>query len=329
MLRSNLALWFVIFSLVGNGAAQEKKPQMKFVLVVHGGAGTIDRAEMTRENEAAHRDGIAHALKDGYEVLARGGSSLDAVEAAVRKLEDNPLFNAGKGAVFTHEGTNELDASVMDGKTLRAGAVAGVKHIRNPISLARMVMEKSPHVLFAGVGAEDFAKRMGMGLVDENYFYTEERWQALQKLKESPTPAPDRDEHGTVGAVALDQAGNLAAATSTGGVTNKLPGRVGDSPIIGAGTYANNQTCAVSCTGDGEYFIRAAVAHTVSDLMEYKGVSVQDAAKMALQKAKDLGGSGGLIAMDKGGHFAMPFNTSGMYRGSVDSEGKIAVEIYR
>ncbi|HEY2712076.1 MAG TPA: isoaspartyl peptidase/L-asparaginase [Chthoniobacterales bacterium] len=329
MFRSSLLVGFTLCSLAGNGVAQEKKPAMKFVLVVHGGAGTIERAEMTPENEAAHRDGIAHALKDGYDVLTRGGSSLDAVEAAVRKLEDNPLFNAGKGAVFTHEGTNELDASIMDGKALRAGAIAGVKHIRNPISLARMVMEKSPHVLLVGEGAEDFAKRMGMGLVDQKYFYTEERWQALQKLKASPTPASDQDKHGTVGAVALDQAGNLAAATSTGGVTNKLPGRVGDSPIIGAGTYANNRTCAVSCTGDGEYFIRAAVAHTVSDLMEYRGASVEDAAKIALQKAKDLGGNGGLIAMDTAGHFVMPFNTSGMYRGWVDSEGKIAVEIYR
>jgi beta-aspartyl-peptidase (threonine type) len=216
----------------------------------------------------------------------------------------------------------------MDGKTLRAGAVAGVKHIRNPIRLARMVMEKSPHVLLIGTGAEDFAKRIGMGSVDQKYFYTDDRWQALQKLKASPTPALEKDKHGTVGAVALDQSGSLAAATSTGGTTNKLPGRVGDSPIIGAGTYANNKTCAVSCTGDGEYFIRAAVAHTVSDLIEYKNLSVEEAAKTALQKAKDLGGSGGLIAMDKEGHFVLPFNTSGMYRGWVDSAGKIAVEIY-
>jgi L-asparaginase / beta-aspartyl-peptidase len=190
-------------------------------------------------------------------------------------------------------------------------------------------MEKSPHVLLAGPGAEDFAKRMGMGLVDQKYFYTDERWQALQKLKASPTPVLEQDKHGTVGAVALDQAGNLAAATSTGGTTNKTPGRIGDSPIIGAGTYANNHTCAVSCTGDGEYFIRAAVAHTVSDLIEYKGLSVSEASSAALQKAKDLGGTGGLIAVDKAGNFALPFNTSGMYRGSIDATGKITVEIYR
>jgi beta-aspartyl-peptidase (threonine type) len=264
-------------------------------------------------------------------VLERGGSSLDAVEAAIRILEDNPLFNAGKGAVFTHEGTNELDASIMDGKTLNAGAVAAVKHIRNPISLARLVMEKSPHVMLTGDGAEAFAKKMGVTMVDQKYFYTDERWQSLQKVKAKSSPAPmaDKDRHGTVGAVALDKAGNLAAGTSTGGITNKEFGRVGDSPIIGAGTYANNQTCAVSCTGDGEYFIRAAVAHTVSSLMEYKGMPVKEAAEIALENAKKLGGTGGLIALDGKGNFAMPFSTSGMYRGSVDAGGKISVEIYR
>ena len=304
---------------------------MKFGMVIHGGAGTIERNQMTTENEKAHREGLEQALKAGYAVLARGGSSLDAVEAAIRVLEDNPLFNAGKGAVFTHEGTNEMDASIMDGRTLSAGAVAGVKYIRNPISLARLVMEKSPHVMLYGEGAEAFAKKMGVKFVDQKYFYTDERWQSLQKekTKKSPAPLSDKDRHGTVGAVALDKAGNLAAGTSTGGTTNKLFGRIGDSPIIGAGNYANNHTCAVSCTGDGEYFIRTVAAYNVSAMMEYKGIPLKKAAAAAIDKVGKLGGTGGLIAIDGEGDFAMPFNTSGMYRGTVDADGKIRVEIYR
>ena len=331
MLRRQLALWFCNLLIVGSSFAQEKDKPMKFGMVIHGGAGTIERSEMTPENEQAHRAGLERALKAGYEVLQRGGASLDAVEAAIRVLEDDPLFNAGKGAVFTHEGTNELDASIMDGKTLNAGAVGAVKHIRNPISLARLVMEKSPHVMLEGEGAEAFAKTMGVPLVDQKYFYTDERWQSLQKekAKHSPAPMSDKDRHGTVGAVALDKAGNLAAGTSTGGTTNKQFGRIGDSPIIGAGTYANNRTCAVSCTGDGEYFIRSLVAHDTSAMMEYKGMSVQAAAQAALDKVGKLGGTGGLIALDKEGNFALPFNTSGMYRGRVDAEGKISVEIYK
>ena len=277
-------------------AGSEKNEPMKFGMVIHGGAGTIERSEMTAENEAAHRAGLEQALKTGYDVLERGGSSLDAVEAAIQVLEDNPLFNAGKGAVFTHEGTNELDSSIMDGKTLNAGAVASVKHIRNPISLARLVMEKSPHVMLDGEGAEDFAKKMGMKLVDPKYFYTDERWQALaRKAKAAPSPVSNKreeDHHGTVGAVALDKAGNLAAGTSTGGTTNKQFGRIGDSPIIGAGTYANNHTCAVSCTGDGEYFIRSLVAYDVSAMMEYKGMSVKEAGQAAIEKVGKLGGPG-------------------------------------
>ncbi len=219
----------------------------------------------------------------------------------------------------------------MDGKTLNAGAVADLQHIRNPISLARLVMEKSPHVMLVGAGAEAFARKMGMQFVDQKYFYTDERWQSLQKekAKSSPVPVSDKDRHGTVGAVALDKAGNLAAGTSTGGTTNKQFGRVGDSPIIGAGTYANNRTCAVSCTGDGEYFIRSVVAYDISAMMEYKGMPVQAAAQAALDKALKLGGTGGLIAIDKEGHFAMPFNTSGMYRGKVGPDGKVTVEIYK
>ena len=329
MFRLHFAIWLGSFLLAGSLTAEQKDIPMKFGMVIHGGAGTIERSEMTAENEAAHRAGLEQALKAGYDILKRGGSSLDAVEAAVRVLEDNPLFNAGKGAVFTHEGTNELDSAIMDGKTLKAGAAASLKHIRNPISLARLIMEKSPHVMLDGDGAEDFAQKMGMKLVDPKYFYTDERWQALQKAKTSPSPVSDKDRHGTVGAVALDKAGNLAAGTSTGGTTNKQSGRIGDSTIIGAGTYANNHTCAVSCTGDGEYFIRSVVAYDVSAMMEFKGMSVKEAAQAAIDKVGKLGGTGGLIAIDEQGNVAMPFNTSGMYRGTVGPDGKIGVEIYK
>ena len=312
----------------------------KFGLVVHGGAGTIERSEMTPQREREYRAGLERALTAGYEILKRGGSSLDATEAAVRVLEDDPHFNAGKGAVFTSVGTNEMDAAIMDGKTLNAGAVASLKHIQNPVSLARLVMEKSGHVMLDGEGAEAFAKVNGIQLLpDQKYFFTQERWEALQKIKaaeksgggagEKKYLITDQDRHGTVGAVALDQNGNLAAATSTGGTTNKRAGRVGDSPVIGAGTYANNITCAVSATGDGEYFIRATVAHDVSALMEYCGMSVQEAAQSALHKVAKLGGSGGLIAIDRQGDVALPFNTSGMYRGYVDPNGKFVVEIYK
>ncbi len=313
--------------------------QKKFALAIHGGAGTIDPSKMTPELERAHRDALERSLRAGFAILEKGGSSLDAVEACVRVLEDDPHFNAGKGAVFTDAGTNELDASIMDGKTLKAGAVASVKHIKNPISLARMVMEKSPHVMMDGAGAETFAKQNGVELVDAKYFYTEERWQALQRVKDAEKKAgggagksfiiSDRDLHGTVGAVALDQAGNIAAATSTGGLTNKKAGRIGDSPIIGAGTYANNATCAVSATGDGEYFIRSVVGHDVSALMEYRAMPLAKAAQEVLDKVAKLGGTGGLIAIDRKGNITQPFNTSGMYRGSIDETGKSKIAIYR
>ncbi len=317
-------------------------------LVIHGGAGTIDRAKMTPEKEKAYREGLETALRAGWEILQRGGSALDATEAAVRTMEDNPMFNAGRGAVFTNAGTNELDASTMDGKTMRAGAVAGLQHVKNPILLARMLLDKSerpPHsdppsgpVLMAGAGAETFAKANGIELVDAKYFFTQERWDSLQKIKKAEAEAAhsgkqyiisDDERHGTVGAAAVDAQGNLAASTSTGGMTNKIAGRIGDSPIIGAGTYAKNGTCAVSCTGDGEYFIRAAVAHTVSDLMEFRGMNVKQAAEEALNRAHELGGEGGLIAIDKNGDFALPFNTSGMYRGYMDANGKPVVQIYK
>jgi L-asparaginase / beta-aspartyl-peptidase len=318
----------------------------KIGLVVHGGAGTMDRSKMTPEREQEYRESLKGALAAGYEILKKGGSSVDATEAAVRVLEDDPHFNAGRGAVFTDAGTNELDAAIMDGKTLNAGAVANLRHIRNPISLARMLMDKSPRVttspkvgavLLAGEGPERFAKENGVELVDQKYFFTQERWDALQRVKEAEKKGgggkkfiiSDQDRHGTVGAVALDKNGNLAAATSTGGTTNKQAGRIGDSPIIGAGTYANNATCAVSCTGDGEYFLRAVVAHEVSALMEYGGLKLPEAAQSALEKAKQLSGEGGLIAIDKNGNVALPFNTNGMYRGYVDPHGKFVVDIYR
>jgi beta-aspartyl-peptidase (threonine type) len=310
-------------------------PMQRIAIAIHGGAGTIERGKMTPEKENAYRTGLENALRAGYEILKNGGASLDATEAAVRVLEDDPHFNAGKGAVFTSAGTNELDAAIMDGKTLKAGTVSVLRHIKNPIELARLVMDKSPHVMFSGEGAEKFATENGVKLVDQKYFFTQERWDALQKMKtaeknrHAAAEITDQDRHGTVGAVARDQDGNLAAATSTGGTTNKRPGRVGDSPIIGSGTYANNATCAVSATGDGEYFIRATVGHDVSALMEYRGLKLADAAQAVLDKVAKLGGTGGLIAVDRDGNVTLPFNTSGMYRGYADPNGKLVIEIYK
>jgi beta-aspartyl-peptidase (threonine type) len=317
------------------------RPAIRFA--IHGGAGTILKSEMSAEREKAYRAALTEALMTGYGILKKGGAGLDAVEATIRFMEDSPLFNAGKGAVFTNAGTNELDASIMDGKTLKAGAVASLKHIKNPISLARLVMEKSKHVMMVGDGAESFAKEQGVELVPASYFYTEDRWKALQREKaaeEEKNKAPkDKKqekahaslpghEYGTVGAVALDQGGNLAAGTSTGGISNKKWGRVGDSPIIGAGTYANNRTCGVSATGDGEYFIRSVVAHDLSALIEYKGLSLQAAADAVIEKVDKLGGKGGLITIDKDGHIAMSFSTAGMYRGHVGMDGQPIIEIY-
>ena len=301
------------------------------VLVIHGGAGVVAN-EVTPEKEKALRADLQRALETGYAVLKSGGDSLDAVTRAIVVLEDSPLFNAGKGAVFNHDGRNELDAAIMDGATLRAGSVANVHRVRNPILLARAVMEKSPHVMLVGDGAEQFAQSVGIELVNPKYFYTEERWQQLQQaLKEEehkridPGKAP---HHGTVGAVALDQQGRLAAGTSTGGMTNKRYGRVGDSPIIGAGTYANAK-CAVSATGWGEYYIRANAAHDICARVEYRGEPVAQAAKeVVMDVIPKLGGDGGVIALDADGNFAMPFNTEGMYRGWVDKDGKIHIAIF-
>lgn len=322
--------------------AQPKQPQTNIVLVVHGGAGTILKSRMTPEKEQAYKSAISAALEKGYAALNNGGSSVDAVEAAIKILEDNPLFNAGKGAVFSHAGKNELDASIMNGKTLEAGAVAGVTTVKNPVSAARAVMEKSSHVMMAGAGAEAFAREQGLEIVDPSYFYTKERWDGLLRAKRNDslnTKASEKDHSiivekdskwGTVGAVALDKQGNLAAATSTGGMTNKRYGRIGDSPVIGAGTYASNATCAISCTGWGEFFIRLVMAKAVSDMMEFGKMSLKEATEeMILKRLPALGGDGGLIAVDREGNIALPFNTSGMYRGYVKKDGIKVIRIYR
>jgi beta-aspartyl-peptidase (threonine type) len=334
---------------IGPNGERDKNPTFGFV--IHGGAGTLRRSELTPELEKEYRTKLTEALVTGYNILKNNGTSLDAVEKAINVLEDSPLFNAGKGAVFTADGTNELDASIMEGKTMKAGAVAGVKHIKNPISLARMVMEKSPHVMLAGDGAEAFAKRQGVEMMPVEYFKTERRWNDLLKAREAeknaapPRPpgtvsermlAPDdpRNEDvnrfGTVGAVALDKFGNLAAGTSTGGKTNKAVGRIGDSPIIGAGTYANNDTCAISATGDGEYFIRWAVAHDISALMAYQARPIEEAARLVvMEKLKKAGGEGGVIGIDRLGNMTLTFNSAGMYRGYVKADGVPVVKIFQ
>lgn len=295
-----------------------------YSLAIHGGAGTLARHQFTPEKEAAYHAALASALLAGETVLKNNGSSLDAVEAAVRSLEDCPLFNAGRGAVFTHDKTHELDASIMEGKHLMAGAVAGVSGIAHPVSLAKTIMQQSEHVMLCGKGAEQFALEHGFTLESPEYFYTELRYNQLMQvidesgahLDHSVELPPDEKKFGTVGAVALDVHGNLAAATSTGGMTNKRWGRAGDSPIIGAGTYANNTTCAISCTGHGEFFIRSVVAYDISCLMEYAGLSLEDACrKVVNDKLVKFGGEGGLVAIDKHGNICLPFNSEGMYRG--------------
>lgn len=318
------------------------KKTNEFAIVIHGGAGTILKKNMTPKDEAAYTAKLEEAIKIGYEILNNGGSSLDAVEKTINVMENSPLFNAGKGAVFTNAGINELDASIMDGKNLDAGASAGTKTVKNPINLARAVMENSPHVMLSGEGAEQFAKEQGLEIVDPSYFYTEARFNALKRVKAAEENETARDKSafydptikdskfGTVGCVALDKNGNLAAGTSTGGMTNKRWGRIGDAPIIGAGTYANNATCAVSSTGWGEYFIRAMVAHDISALMDYKGMSLQEAAKEVIQKkVPDMGGDGGIVAVDKDGNMVMEFNTEGMYRASMDASGNLTIGIYK
>ncbi len=300
------------------------------MMVMHGGAGTITRQNMTPELEKQYREAIEQALRKGHSILAKGGTSLDAVEASIRILEDNPLFNAGKGAVFTHDGHNELDASIMEGKTLKAGSVAGVTVVKNPISAARAVMDRSPHVMMAGKGAEAFARSVGLEIVDPKYFWTERRWKELQNDLQQEKKTATPKHMGTVGAVALDKNGNLAAGTSTGGTTNKRWGRVGDSPIIGAGTYADNESVAVSCTGTGEYFIRWTVAHDIAALYKYRGMTVQQAGDEVIhKKLEPANGDGGAIILDAKGNYAMPFNTPGMYRGWIGEDGVPHVLIYK
>ena len=312
-----LGLMVVMGLAIISGPENDK---IDFAIAIHGGAGTITRKNMTPEKESGYRSKLEEALNTGYSILEKGGLSLDAVEATIRIMEDSELFNAGKGAVFTNAGTNELDASIMDGSNLKAGAVAGVKTVKNPISAARKVMEETWHVMLSGDGADLFAKEQNLEIVDPIYFYTQRRWDSLKKIQS--------EKHGTVGCVALDKNGNLAAGTSTGGLTNKQWGRIGDSPIIGAGTYANNKTCAVSGTGQGEYFIRGNVAYDISAIMEYENLSVGKAARKVISKLSDLGGEGGVIAVDSHGNISMPFNTAGMYRGFRKSNSPAKILIY-
>ena len=310
--------------------------EASFGIVIHGGAGTILKANMTPELEKAYNEKLTQAIQAGHAILKAGGSSQAAVQKAIQLMEDSPLFNAGKGAVLTANGHASLDASFMDGNTLNAGAIAGVAHVKNPIQAAIGVMEKSKHVMLAGAGADAFAVKIGLDSVPNNYFITDRRVKSLQRVQKKEKDQLsfydsyiDNAKYGTVGCVALDKNGNIAAGTSTGGMTNKKWGRIGDAPIIGAGTYANNQSCGVSATGWGEFFIRSVVAYDIAALVQYKGFSIQQAAKQVLQKVADLGGDGGVIVLDRNGNVAMEFNTAGMYRAHMNSQGDLSVKIYR
>lgn len=302
--------------------------ELKYALVLHGGAGVMDRKKMTSEVQEEYHSVLNKALLTGDSVLRAGGSALDAVEKTIVILEDSPLFNAGRGAVFTHEGLVELDASVMDGKTLNAGAIAAVRDIKNPIKTARAVMEKSEHVFLNGPGASEFAREQGFEMVDNSYFHTKKRYDSLQEILKKERETTTNDKHGTVGCVALDVNGNIVAGTSTGGMTNKKYGRIGDSPVIGAGTYANNQTGGFSCTGHGEYFIRLGFARDISALMEYKNLTISEACRAETEKLSKLGGTGGVIGLDKNGNVAMEFNTSGMFRAYIKSNGERMTAIF-
>jgi beta-aspartyl-peptidase (threonine type) len=327
-MRSMIPIVFILL-LIG-GCCKGPTGDIDYGLVIHGGAGTILREQMTPELEEAYHQALNAALQAGYKILQADGSAVDAVVAAITILEDSPLFNAGKGAVFNSEGRNELDASIMDGRTRSAGAVAGVSQVKNPILLARLVMKESPYVMMAGPGAEEFGRRHNIELVEEDYFYTQPRWEQYQARRRKKSATTEEAGTGTVGAVARDKAGNLAAGTSTGGMTNKKFGRIGDSPIIGAGTYADNQTCAVSATGHGEYFIRSVAAYDIAAQMAYQGRTLTQAADITvLEKIPALGGHGGVIAIDKDGHIAMPFSTHGMYRGIINEDGRTSIWIYK
>ncbi|HET6567242.1 MAG TPA: isoaspartyl peptidase/L-asparaginase [Rhodothermales bacterium] len=346
------AMLLVIMGMTGMGSSARAQPGVTgrtasdaspISIVIHGGAGSIRPGQMTPEQEQAYRDKLTEALKAGYSVLQQNRSSLDAVEAAIQVMEASPLFNAGVGAVLTNTGTVEMDASIMDGRTHQAGAVARIMHVKSPIALARLVMEDSPHVMMVGDGAEAFAKEHGIELVPNEYFQTDRRKRQLQQMQEEEEEKgatgmrfPENPEvggmskFGTVGAVALDRAGNLAAATSTGGMMNKRFGRVGDSPIIGAGTYADNETCGVSSTGYGEYFMRGVIAYDISAMMRYAGLPLAEAANAVIHgKLTQAGGTGGVIAMDRQGHIVTPFNTDGMFRAYIDTAGNTVVKMYR
>ena len=301
----------------------------KYALVLHGGAGVMSQKSMTPEMQKAYLSDLNRALQTGDSVLKAGGTCMDAVVRTIMVMEDSPLFNAGKGAVFAHDGTVELDASVMDGKTLAAGAVAGITDVKNPILLAKTVMEKSEHVFLTGKGASQFAAEQGFKLVPNSYFHTEKRYQQLQELLKKEREAGQGDKHGTVGCVALDRYGHIAAGTSTGGMNNKKYGRVGDAPIIGAGTYANNETGGFSCTGHGEYYIRLGFSRDISAMMEYRKLDIQKACQLEIEKLTKLGGTGGVIGLDKAGKIAMEFNTSGMFRGYIKSTGEKYTAIFK
>ncbi len=321
MFRNIICVLVLITGSLACNNVSDKDDVPEYVLVIHGGAGTILKENMSSEKEQLYRNKLKEALETGQAILADGGTSIDAITATIMVMENSPLFNAGKGAVFTEEGIVEMDASIMDGSTSSAGAVAGVHTIKNPILAARAVMENTAHVLITGDGADIFADNMGLEIVDSSYFFTENRWKSYQNAKNK--------KHGTVGAVALDKFGNLAAGTSTGGMTYKMKGRVGDSPIIGAGTYADNNTCAVSATGHGEYFMRNVVAYDIGALMKYKSMELTEAANyVILDKLKKIGGDGGIIAVDNRGNYSMCFNTAGMYRGVVNSDGKFDIKIF-
>lgn len=360
-MRNGLNLIILISALFGSqvsgkemSSSKKQTDKSPVAIAIHGGAGTILKSNMTPELERAYHQKLKEALEAGYNVLDQGGSSVDAVQMAIVVMEDSPLFNAGKGAVFTHNKSNELDASIMEGKELNAGAISGVSHIKNPIKLAAEVMNNSKHVMLSGKGAEQFAEKQGFELVDGKYFHTERRWKQLQKvLKDDPDAFklsedkddkhaelntsdddnqvwPDDKKFGTVGAVALDRMGNLAAGTSTGGMTNKKFGRVGDSPIIGAGTYADNNACAISATGHGEYFIRAAVAFDICARVLYQKLSLQEASDKVIKgRLVEMGGDGGIVGMSPDGQPVFSFNSKGMYRGYIDASGKVYTAIYQ
>jgi beta-aspartyl-peptidase (threonine type) len=302
--------------------------QQKYAVVIHGGAGVMSKSAMSDERQAEYKAKLEEALLVGGNLLKNGATSTEAVVEVIKILEDSPLFNAGKGAVFNSNGENELDASIMEGKNLNAGAIAGVKDIKNPITAARAVMENSEHVLLSGKGASEFAREQNLEMVKNKYFYTPTRYESLKRLQKQERKRTPSDNTGTVGCVALDVYGNLCAGTSTGGMTNKKYGRIGDSPIIGAGNYANNKTCAVSCTGHGEYYIRLGVARDISALMEYKNLEVAEACREEIRKLGELGGTGGVIALDANGNVAMEFNTSGMFRGYIKSTGEKEIAIF-